>query len=64
MKKYLGWACWLVAFLVPFNPALLGSEEASNTIGVISFVVFIALLFTGYWLYDSSAPAPSQGEHH
>lgn len=62
-KKLIGWACWLLAFLVPARYALLESEHATNIQGLVSFVAFLFLVFFGYWLVDSSA-AKSAGHRH
>ncbi|MBK9177154.1 MAG: hypothetical protein IPM46_12640 [Flavobacteriales bacterium] len=70
MKKIIGLVLWLLAFLIPFRFAILDTDEvvvesgrADNTIGLISFVAMITLLFIGYWLVDSSAKTPSAEGH-
>lgn len=63
-KRLLGLACWLIAFLVPFQPALLSTEEVSNTVGLISFLAMLVLVFAGYILVDgSSAAGKAHGGH-
>ena len=70
MKKLIGIALWLLAFLIPFKYAILNTKEvvhadgsADNIVGLMSFVAMIALLFIGYALVDSSAPKPGSGHH-
>jgi len=63
MKKYIGLALWLLAFLIPFRYALLSTEDVGNITGLLSFVVFLALVFIGYALVDS-APKATEGGHH
>lgn len=70
MKKLIGIALWLLAFLIPFKYAILNTKEvvhedgtANNIVGLMSFVAMIALLFIGYALVDSSAPKPGSGHH-
>ena len=62
-KKLIGWACWLLAFLLPARYSLLESEHATNIQGLVSFVAFLFLVFFGYWLVDSSAEK-SAGHGH
>ncbi|MFN9327140.1 MAG: hypothetical protein ACK6A5_17325 [Flavobacteriales bacterium] len=71
MKKPIGLALWLLAFLIPFRFALLDTSElqtpegAENVKGLISFVAMLALLFIGYALVDGSkATTPSNGHGH
>lgn len=70
MKKIIGLVLWLLAFLVPFRMAILDTDDvvleggrANNTVGLISFVIMIALLFVGYALVDSASKAPGTEEH-
>lgn len=70
MKKLIGLALWLIAFLIPFKFAILDTDEvvlengrADNTVGLISFVAMLALLFIGYWLVDSGGKKPSAEGH-
>jgi hypothetical protein len=60
-KKIIGLLLWVVAFAIPFKFALLNTEEVDNITGLVGFVVFLALVFTGYALVDSSSA--SSGEH-
>ncbi|HEX2616022.1 MAG TPA: hypothetical protein VHL57_00695 [Flavobacteriales bacterium] len=60
-KKLIGLACWLLAFLIPFQFALLDTEHtvnsdgtANNVKGLISFVAMLILLFAGYMFYDGA----------
>ncbi|MEZ4807702.1 MAG: hypothetical protein R2815_09595 [Flavobacteriales bacterium] len=71
MKKYIGFALWLLAFLIPFRYAILDTEEvvqdngmADNITGLISFVAMLGLLFIGYALVDSAKPKVSEGQGH
>jgi hypothetical protein len=70
MKKIIGLVLWLVAFLIPFRYSILETDQvvveggrADNTVGLISFVAMLALLFIGYALVDSSAKSPSADGH-
>ncbi|MCC6840642.1 MAG: hypothetical protein IT230_10830 [Flavobacteriales bacterium] len=62
-RKLLGYAVWLVAFLIPLQPSILDTEGISNTVGVISFVALVVLVFLGYWLVDG-AEAPKAEHGH
>ncbi len=62
MKKYIGYALWLLALIIPFQFAMLSTGGVSNLVGLFSFLGFIALIFTGYALVDSAA-APTAHEH-
>jgi len=53
-KKILGLLCWLIAFAIPFQSALLNTESVGNIQGLISFVILIGMVFIGYALVDSS----------
>lgn len=61
-KKIIGLLLWLAAFSIPFKLSLLSTEEVDNITGLASFVVMLALVFTGYALVDGSgAKAGEQG---
>ncbi len=62
MKKIIGFACWLIAFTLPFRPALMETEEVSNTTGLISFLIMLGLIFGGYILVET-AKKPEQSAH-
>jgi hypothetical protein len=71
MKKLIGLALWLLAFLIPFKYAILDTEDLlqpdgtiDNIKGLLSFVVMIALLFGGYALVDSASPKPGTSDSH
>jgi hypothetical protein len=71
MKKIIGLALWVLAFAVPFRFAILDTDDLvqpDGTIdqvkGLISFVVMLALLFTGYALIDSASPKPGSDDAH
>lgn len=55
MKKYIGYALWLIAFTIPFRGSYVETEEASNVFGLFSFLVVLALVFIGYVLVDGAA---------
>jgi hypothetical protein len=63
MKKIIGFACWLVAFLIPAKYGLLETETVGNIPGLIGFVAFVALIFIGYWLVDSSSTQHDHASH-
>lgn len=71
MKKLIGLALWLLAFLIPFKYAILDTDDlvqADGSIdqikGLISFVILLALLFAGYWLIDSAGEKQgTEGSH-
>jgi hypothetical protein len=70
MKKIIGLALWLLAFLIPFRFAILDTDEvvqesgrADNTMGLINFVAMLALIFIGYALVDSASKQPSTEDH-
>ena len=42
---------------------VLENGRANNTVGLISFVAMLALLFIGYWLVDSGGKKPSAEGH-
>ncbi len=71
IRKLIGLALWLAALTLPFWWAMLNTDQvvyedgrANNTKGLISFVVFMALLFTGYALVDSAKQNASDTGHH
>lgn len=64
-KKIIGLVLWLIAFAIPFQPALLNTQDVSNTLGLISFVAMLALVFIGYALVDSAGvKAGHEGHGH
>ncbi len=64
MKKYIGYALWLLALIIPFQFAMLNTSGVSNLVGLFSFLGFMALVFTGYALVDSaSTPTPEHQGH-
>ncbi|MCW5897742.1 MAG: hypothetical protein KIT10_00615 [Flavobacteriales bacterium] len=63
MKKYIGLALWLIAFLIPFQFSLLSTDGVGNIKGLISFVALIALVFIGYALVDSAGQKASGDGH-
>ena len=58
MKRVLGFVAIFLGLLVPFQTAYLNVEELNNTIGLISFIACMVLLFVGYAMVDSSYPKP------
>ena len=71
MKKIIGLALWVLAFAIPFRFAILDTDDLlqpdgtiNNVKGLISFVVMLVLLFTGYALIDSTSPKPGRDDGH
>lgn len=60
-KKLIGIILWVLAFAIPFRFALLDSEDVGNIKGLVSFVVMLALVFTGYALFDGGTRQGSHG---
>ena len=70
MKKMIGLALWLVAFLLPFRFAILDTQDllepdgtVNNIKGLLSFVVMVGLLFAGYALVDSGKKQVAEEAH-
>ncbi|MBS1545794.1 MAG: hypothetical protein JST38_19325 [Bacteroidetes bacterium] len=61
-RKIIGYVLWLLAFLIPFQPAILSTDGIHNVTGLISFIVLLVLLFTGYFLVDG-ADSKTKAEH-
>jgi hypothetical protein len=60
-KKIIAFGLWIAGFSLPFHYGILSTEENDyaghgNMYGLASFVLAIALLFAGYWFYDSATP--------
>lgn len=64
MKKYIGYALWLLALTIPFQFAMLSTGGVSNLVGLFSFLGFMALIFTGYALVDSAAGPKTSEQGH
>ncbi len=64
MKKYIGFALWLLALLIPFRFSLLSTSGVDNMMGLFSFLAFLALIFTGYALVDSSGKQTGESHGH
>ncbi|MBZ0207091.1 MAG: hypothetical protein K8H89_12255 [Flavobacteriales bacterium] len=63
-RRIIGYVLWLLAFLIPFQPALLSTEDVSNVTGLINFIVLVVLAFTGYILIDGAdASEKTKAEH-
>jgi hypothetical protein len=62
-KKIIGIVVWILAFAIPARYGLLETETVGNIPGLIGFVAFIALMFVGYYLVDSSS-ASTDGHGH
>ena len=69
MKKYIGFALWIAALIIPFRFAILDTHQlvlddgrANNTVSLLSFLALLILFFVGYALVDS-AKKPSEGHH-
>ncbi|MFT3885122.1 MAG: hypothetical protein QM724_06735 [Flavobacteriales bacterium] len=70
-KKIAAVVLWIVAFAVPFQWALLDTENtvrpdgsANNVKGLIGFVLMLILLFAGYMLFDSANAKKVPSESH
>lgn len=63
-RKILGYVLWLLAFLIPFQPSLLSTDNIANVKGLISFVVLLVLLFAGYILVDGADDAAKAKSEH
>ena len=61
-RKIIGYVLWLLAFLIPFQPAILSTDGINNITGLLSFLVLLVLLFTGYFLVDGAKGA-TEAEH-
>lgn len=59
-KKLIGIVLWVLAFAIPFRFSLLETEDVGNIKGLISFLVMISLVFTGYALFDSGTRSNSE----
>lgn len=64
MKKYVGFALWLLALVIPFQYSLLSTSDVGNMMGLFSFLAFLGLIFTGYALVDSSGKQASESHGH
>ena len=62
-KKSIGIGLWIVAFWIPFKFSLLSTEKVDNITGLVSFVVLVALVFTGYVLVDGSSKGSEEHGH-
>lgn len=64
-RKILGYIVWLIAFLIPLQPSILSADEVSNTVGLVSFVALVVLVFVGYLLWESGkAEESAQAKPH
>lgn len=64
MKKYIGFALWLLALLIPFQYSLLSTSDVGNMAGLFSFIAFLGLIFAGYALVDSSGEKANESHGH
>lgn len=63
-RKLIGYAIWLVAFLFPLQHSIISTENVSNSVGLVNFVVLVVLVFLGYLVWDSgNAPGKADAEH-
>jgi hypothetical protein len=60
-KKLIGIGLWLLAFAIPFRFSMLETGDVGNIKGLVSFVVLLVLVFTGYALFDSGTKASGHG---
>lgn len=63
-RKIIGYALWLLAFLIPFQSAILSTDEIGNVKGLISFIVLVILIFVGYILIDGANAADKAKAEH
>lgn len=65
-RKIIGYVLWLLAFLIPFQSAILSTEEIGNVKGLVSFIVLVTLVFVGYFLVDgaNAADKAKAGQGH
>ena len=63
-RKIIGYALWLLAFLIPFQSAILSTDEIGNVKGLISFIVLVVLIFVGYILVDGANAADKAKAGH
>lgn len=63
-RRIIGYICWLAAFLVPLQSSLLSTEDVGNVQGLVSFIIFVALIFTGYILVDGANAADKAKTQH
>ena len=63
-RRIIGYVVWLLAFLIPFQSALLSTEEIGNVKGLISFVALVVLVFLGYILVDGANAADKAKAEH
>ena len=64
IRKIIGFALWLLAFLIPFQSAILSTEEIGNVKGLVSFVALVILVFVGYILVDGANAAEKAKAGH
>ena len=62
-RRIIGYLCWLAAFLIPFQSALLSTEEVGNVTGLVSFVILVFMVFLGYILVDGANAADKAKAH-
>ncbi|MCO6483847.1 MAG: hypothetical protein J5I62_13750 [Flavobacteriales bacterium] len=63
-RKLIGYAIWLVAFLFPLQYSIISTENVSNTVGLVNFVVLVVLVFLGYLVWDSGNAPGKAGAGH
>ncbi|MBX2983574.1 MAG: hypothetical protein WBB32_08090 [Flavobacteriales bacterium] len=64
IRRTIGYVIWLLAFLIPLQPALLSTEGISNVTGLISFIALVILVFVGYFLVDGANAAEKAKAQH
>lgn len=62
-RKLIGYAIWLIAFIFPLQPSILDVDNTSNTMGVVSFVILVVLVFLGYFLVDGADEPKAEHGH-
>ena len=63
-RKIIGFVLWLLAFLIPFQSAILSTEEVGEVKGLISFIIMVIMVFTGYILVDGANAAEKAKSGH
>ncbi len=63
-RKIIGYALWLLAFLIPFQSSILSTEGVEEVKALISFVALVIMIFVGYFLVDGANAAEKAKAGH
>ncbi|HQV39049.1 MAG: hypothetical protein IPO60_05570 [Flavobacteriales bacterium] len=63
-RKIIGYALWLLAFLIPFQSSILSTEDVGEVKGLVSFVALVTMIFIGYFLVDGANAADKAKAGH